>query len=208
MYGQHRIVTAIGFLAFLSPLTLLPGIGALFFHLTAPAHGGVDTAWSGHIHHMAPIVGFVIAATIQGAGQLVRWSNHLRIAQRPVLVVGALAGLGATIALAKPWMGYLELKPALSLKVPTEIAPEWKMIAAIPDDASVATDTHASLIIANRKHAYTYDESLADKRPGEGLNALDFILVRKAHKSWINTIQAAGGQAVDESKIYVLYDLR
>ena len=82
------------------------------------------------------------------------------------------------------------------------------MIAAIPDDASVATDTHASLIIANRKHAYTYDESLADKRPGEGLNALDFILVRKAHKSWINTIQAAGGQAVDESKIYVLYDLR
>ena len=26
-----------------SPLTLLPGIGALFF-TTAPAHGGVDTA--------------------------------------------------------------------------------------------------------------------------------------------------------------------
>jgi hypothetical protein len=196
------------FLAFLSPITLLPGFGALFFHLTAPAHGGVDTAWDGHIHHMAPIVGFLIAATIQGAGSLARWSIRLGRGQKVMLAMGSVIVLCSTVALARPWIGFLKIKPAVSLKMPTNVAPEWALIADLPSTVSVATDTHASVIIANRKHAFTYDESLADKRPGEGLKALDFILVRKQHRSWTELVQAANGVPVGETKTYVLYDLR
>ena len=197
------------FLALLSPLTMLPSLGALFFHLTAPPHGGVDTSWTGHIHHMAPIVGFVVAASIQSVGTLVRWSAHLPSTPRAVVLgLGGLAAAGATVMLARPWMSYLELQPALVLRAPQETAAEWAMIAKLPSDASVATDTHASLVIANRAEAFTYDESLADKRPGEGLDALDFILIRKTHKAWLTKVQQEGGQAVDESKTYVLFDLR
>ena len=196
------------FLAFLSPITLLPGLGALFFHLTAPAHGGVDTAWDGHIHHMAPIVGFVTAACIQGAGAATRWSSRLGKARSPALIIAAFACIGSTVALAKPWVSFLSLRPAIALQAPEVVAKEWALIAQLPQGASVATDTYASVVIANREHAYTYDESLADKRPGEGLEALDFILVRKQHRSWLDLIAAADGQPIGESQNYVLFDLR
>ena len=78
----------------------------------------------------------------------------------------------------------------------------------IPADAAVATDSHMSLIIANRAEAFTYDESLADKRPGEGLEALDFIVVNKGDRSWTEAIQLAGGAPVGETTEYELYDLR
>ena len=195
------------FLAFLSPITLLPGFGALFFHLTAPAHGGVDTAWDGHIHHMAPIVGFVIAACIQGVGTAYRWSKHLGKIQNAAVAVSAVAMVVSTVALAMPWTKFLGLQPSISLQYPNHVAEEWALIAELPTNASIATDTHASVIIANRKEAFTYDESLADKRPGEGLDALDYILVRKKHRSWLNLIAGANGTLIGETKTYLLFKL-
>jgi hypothetical protein len=196
------------FLALLSPLTAAPGLGALFFHLTAPAHGGVDTAWGGHIHHMAPVVGFVVAATIEGVGRVARWTRGWRLLRKPALILGG-AGLIITVGLAaKPWMAFLNLSPAIALERPTDIAPEWAFLEHIPDDAAVATDSHLSLIIANRAEAFTYDESLADKRPGKGLSAVDFIIVRKGDKSWREQVVLAKGKAVAETRLYELFDLR
>ena len=195
-------------LGFLSPLTILPGFGALFFHLTAPAHGGVDTTWTGHIHHMAPIVGFVIAATIEAVGRLMRWSTRLGRAGKAVIGLGGLGGLVATMILAAPWWNFLGLNFAIHLQQPENVAPEWALIEALPEGAAVGTDAKMSLIIANRRHAYTYDESLADKRPGEGLSALDFILVRKLDRSWVSLVQESGGKPIGETDRYELYDLR
>jgi hypothetical protein len=196
------------FLALLSPLTLVPGLAALFFHLTAPVHGGVDTTWTGHIHHMAPIIGFVVAAAIVGVGRLRLWSEHLGKAQGPAIWIAVGAATAATVALAIPWMGFLGLHPTAQLTRPTEVAPEWALMATVPPEAAVATDTHAALVIANRRHAFTYDESLADKRPGEGLSAVDFILVRKKHTSWMALVEDAKGKPVGESAQYVLFDVR
>lgn len=196
------------FLSLLSPLTLLPGLGALFFHLTAPAHGGVDTAWGGHIHHMAPVVGFVVAGSIEGAGRMCRWTGSWGRIRTGALWLGGLGILVSTVALARPWMVFLGLNPALTLEMPTQIAEEWALIDQIPADASVATDSHMSLIIANRAEAFTYDESLADKRPGEGLRALDFIIVRKGDRSWTEAVVLAGGKPIGETTAYELYDLR
>jgi len=201
-------VRPVHFLAFLSPLTILPGFGALFFHLTAPAHGGVDTSWTGHIHHMAPIVGFVIAATIESIGRIVRWSGGLGRVRTPALLVGGAACVVTTFMLASFWANYLDLKAAWKLEHPSEVAPEWAIIEALPPDAAIATDSKMSLVIANRKNAYTYDESLADKRPSEGLSALDFILVRKLDRSWVQLIQDADGKPVAETERYELYDVR
>ena len=115
---------------------------------------------------------------------------------------------GAYHEASRPRLGFLGLQPAVSLEAPDVVAKEWALIEQLPPDAAVATDTYASVVIANRQHAFTYDESLADKRPGEGLKALDYILVRKQHRSWIEMILAADGKAIGESKVYILFDLR
>jgi hypothetical protein len=196
------------FIALLNPLTLLPGLAAMFFHLTAPAHGGVDTAWSGHIHHMSPIVGFVLAGAIAGSGTLMRWTEGLGRRRNFVVGVSLMAATSATVILATPWMRFLGLQPAITLTQPAKIAPEWALMDTVPAQAAIATDTHASLLIANREHAYTYDESLADKRPGEGLEALDFILVRKQHVAWMTLVNEADAKSVGETQMYVLFDLR
>ena len=47
-----------------------------------------------------------------------------------------------------------------------------------------------------------------DKRPGEGLGALDFIIVRKGDRSWTEAVVLAGGKPVGETTAYELYDLR
>jgi uncharacterized membrane protein len=197
------------FLALLSPLTVLPAAGALFFHLTAPTHGGVDVTWGGHIHHMAPVVAFVVAASIDGLGRLVRFSGRLGRLRTPILILGAGAGLWATITLASPWMRFLHLSPAVTLTTPGEAAPEWALIDKLPKDARVATDTRMSLVIARRRYAYTYDESLPEKRPNEGLDAVDYILVRKRDRDWVALIeQAPGAIPVDTTKDYTLYHLQ
>ena len=198
------------FLALLSPLSVLPAAGILFFHLTAPAHGGVDTTWDGHIHHMAPVIAFIVAASLISIGRLVRLTTRMGQARPYILGAAGCALLVVTGMLAKPWMNYLGLSPAITLNAPSpdEIAPEWALMADVPAGASVASDIHMSVVISNRRHAYTYDESLRDKRPGEGLNALDFILVRKLDRSWVATTQEAGGIPVGETPDYELYDLR
>jgi uncharacterized membrane protein len=198
------------FLAVLAPITLLPAVGIFFFHLTAPEHGGVDTTWDGHIHHMAPVIAFIVASTMIGIGRIVRFTTRMGRFRSHVLSIAGAGLLVVTAMLAKPWMNYLGLSPAVTLSSPAPnlIAPEWALMADIPTDVSVATDSHMSVVISNRKHAYTYDESLRDKRPGEGLSALDFILVRKLDRSWVATIQEAGGVPVGETPDYELYDLR
>ena len=202
------LIRPVHFLAFLSPLTVLPGFGALFFHLTAPAHGGVDTSWTGHIHHVAPIVGFVIAATIESTGRLLRFSQRFEKFHTPILAIGGVAGVITTAILGSYWAAYLQLNVDWRLRTPENIAPEWALIEDLPKHASIATDAKMSLVIANRKHAYTYDESLADKRPGEGLAALDFILVRKLDRSWVRLIQESNGKPIAETEYYELYDVR
>ena len=196
------------FLAVLSPITVAPSIGALFFHLTAPAHGGVDTMWGGHIHHMAPVVGFVSAASIEGVGRLVGWSKRWGRMNRILLGVGGIAIGTITVMAARPWMSFLNLSPSFHLQTPQSIAEEWSFLDHIPPDASVATDSHLSLLIANRKEAFTYDESLADKRPGQGLAAVEFIILRKGDRSWREQVNANGGRPVAETRLYELFDLR
>ena len=198
----------IQFIAVLSPVTLAPSLGALFFHLTAPAHGGVDTTWSGHIHHMAPIVGFVAAASIEAVGRLSRWLRRWSRAKPLLIGTTALAVTAVSVIAARPWMAFLNLSPSMSLTMPSTVADEWTFLEHIPEDAAVATDSHLSLLIANRAEAFTYDESLADKRPGQGLQAVDFIILRKGDKSWRKQVEASGGQPVAETRLYELFDLR
>ena len=197
------------FIALLNPLALLPALGGMFFHLTAPSHGGVDAHWRGHIHHMAPVAIFLVVASIDGVGMLVKWSGRAGRWRRALLIIGGLIGLGVTIGLARPWMSFLNLQPSLWPSTEVERAPEWELAEQIPPDAIAATDTWASLTIANRRYAYTYDESFRDKLPGKGIEALDWILVNKKDRKWLRAAtRRPGAEVMGESDAYVLVKLR
>ena len=197
------------FLALLNPAALLPALGGMFFHLTAPAHGGVDAHWRGHIHHMAPVALFLVVATIDGIGMLVKASVRAGKWRAYLLAIAGLGALATTIALARPWMSFLDLKPQIWPLATIERAPEWDLAEQIPVDAVAATDTWASLTIANRRYAYTYDESLRDKLPGAGIEALDWILVNRRDRKWLRAATAASGaEIMGESEDYVLVKLR
>lgn len=197
------------FLAVLSPASLLPALGGMFFHLTAPAHGGVDAHWRGHIHHMAPVALFLIVATIDSVGLLVKASRRTGRWRTPLLAISGAAGLAVTITLARPWMNYMGLSLQLWPTASVERVPEWDLADMIPADAIAATDTWASLTIANRRQAYTYDESLRDKLPGAGIEALEWILVNRKDRKWLKAAtQATGAEIMGESQDYVLVKLR
>lgn len=198
-------------LALLAPLTLLPILGTLVFHLSAPPHGGVDVQWLGHIHHMAPTCAFAAAAAIEGAGRLLSaLSARLPApARAPALLLAAAIALAVAAGACAPWLRYLQITPSLSPARPdVPEAPEWALIAQIPPDATVAADVHTSLIISSRPTSFTYDESLEDKRPGAGLSAVQYLLVKKADTGWNRKARAVPGYArVGETEDYVLYSL-
>ena len=198
------------FLAVLNPVALMPALGGMFFHLTAPSHGGVDAHWRGHIHHMAPVALFLIVATIDGVGVLVRASVRTGRWRKGLLVAAGLGALGVQVVLARPWMAFLGVQPALWPASSTvSEAPEWALAAQIPAEAVAATDTWASLTIANRRYAYTYDESLRDKLPGAGVEALDWIMVRRSDPTWLRAATSApGAEIVGETEDYVLVRLK
>lgn len=195
-------------LALLAPLTLLPALGALFIHLTAPAAGGVDAVWTGHIHHMAPVAAFAAAGAIDGVGvvsrllgRLPRYALHARL-----LGLGALVALWA--ALGPLWMNATRVHPRIFPSFGANrppVAPEWSLLAEIAQGATVATDRTGSLLVAGRRGAYTYDESMADKLRGRGLDAMDYVLLPVQDRGLAERVQSLGGTEVARAGRYALF---
>lgn len=196
-------------LALLSPLTTFPALGALFFHLTAPSQGGIDTQWTGHIHHMAPVATFLIAGCIDGIGLIERGIRRLpkfRPLVRLTLLSIAIAWIWRKMTL---WLAFLHLTPTLSTPtadVPSR-APEWALAAQVPEGATVATDNYASLTLSTRTGSYTYTESLADKTHGRGLDMVEYAMIRTNDTTWVGGAVNAGATVIDKTDKYTLYKM-
>ncbi|MBM4390562.1 MAG: DUF2079 domain-containing protein [Deltaproteobacteria bacterium] len=197
-------------LALLAPVTLLPALGTIFLHLAAPAQGGVDVVWSGHIHHMAPVVAAVVAASIDGAGVVsrlvARLPRHVNLARGVALVAFGLA-----IALLGPlWMKATRVDPQLG-RWPTASRPPahaaWALAEQVPPGATVATDRQGSLLVAGRAGSFTYDESLADKLRGRSISALDYVLVPTWDLGTLRQATDLGGAELSRAGGYALVKL-
>lgn len=199
------------FLAVLAPSAWLPALGPLFFHLTAPADGGVDTNFSHHVHHMAPVAAFVIAGAILGLGFLNSLMERLLKSKIWIMRLGVailIAGVGWTYT--APWLSRFRITPRLTLSVPLDRppAPQWILAAKAPRDAIIATDAASSLTVSSRRESYTYDESLSDKAPRKGLKAVEWLMVRRAHTPWITLAKAwPGAEVKGEAGEYILFHL-
>jgi hypothetical protein len=209
------------FVGLLSPLVLAPAAGALLVHLTTPEGSGIDVQWSRHIHHMAPVAAFFVAAAIDAAGVAGSfvWPAPGRPRWRALVGdrsptpaaaawVAVAALLVATVAMAGPWQKSLALHPRArpGLAADARERPEWALVASIPAGARIATDPAGALLLVRFRESWTYGESLEEKTRA-GLSGLDYVLVNKRHARVLAEAEALGGTTVSTTTAYALVRL-
>ena len=169
-----------GGLGLLAPLVALPGAALTLFHMAIPGGHGIDRSWGGHCHHLAPAVPFLVLASIDGAGRLVRALLRAPGGRwvRRALVGAALVGLSVGVSAgARGFAARQNVRLALLPLNPTWVHPAWDLIAALPEDAVPAVPKDLAPAVADRRVAYTIDGSLSNKAPEAGLGAATHALV-------------------------------
>ena len=211
-----RFFEPVSWMGLLAPLSLLPALGPLFFHLTAPADGGVDTVFTDHIHHMAPVAACLLVATVDGFGLLARGLARLGRVGHALVWLTILAVAWVGVKNLGPWLTSFELRPQWTATAPAPdpnrpswpTAEAWRLAALAPPTAPIATDVRASLTVSTRLTAYTYDESLRDKAPRTGMRGITHLLVRREHQAWVALAAAwPGATVLGEGREYTLYHL-
>lgn len=213
----HFLVPTTG-LAVLSPVVALPGAGALLVHLTTPNGSGIDADWRGHIHHMAPVATFFVAASIDGlshlgavafpAGTRTRWQAYLDgrgAVPRWALLLVLATVVGVYAVHTRSWVRMLALSPTANpnLEASRRLRPEWAIVAGVPENAVIATDPDGALFVAGFRRSYTYGESLAEKSR-LGLRELDYLLVRRRDTTVLGEAVQLGGTVLAETTQYQL----
>jgi hypothetical protein len=169
-----------GGLGLLAPLVALPGAALTLFHMAIPGGHGIDRSWGGHCHHLAPAVPFLVLASIDGAGRILRLLGRAPGGRwvRRFLVGAAALGLAAwTADGARSFAVRQNLRATLRPLNPAWVHPAWDLIASLPADAVPVVPKDLAPTVADRRVAYTIDGSLGNKAPDAGLGAATHALV-------------------------------
>ena len=190
----------VGFLALFSPTTLLAGLAMLVMHMTVPDGNGIDRRWAAHAHHMAPVMAFVVVATILGSARLLRlirgeawlgWIRRDNAARKPqspgraglALAVAAAAVLAIWGAIYyAAWSERFNLVRAWTASRPRWFHPAWALMRRLPNEAVPVVSMDLAIIASNFSTSYTYEESLWDKAGGKGLGAATHLVVDARHQ--------------------------
>ena len=207
------ICAPVGLLALLSPVTALPGATLLLMHMTVPDGNGVDRAWFGHAHHMAPVLVFFLVATIEGAGRLLRWLAAPRLGRwKPALGplgpgLASLVGIGLfawSLCWVRAWGDGFHLIWSWRARQPAWEHPSWTLARRLPADAVPVVSVGDALAVADRTQSYTWEESLHDKGHGRGLGVATHLLVPRELTSIVAWGMAMpGAHVVDQADGYI-----
>ncbi|MEE2749920.1 MAG: DUF2079 domain-containing protein [Myxococcota bacterium] len=190
----------IGFLCLAAPLWAAPGAALVLLHMTVPWGHGVDRDWGAHVHHMAPILPFFVAATIHGLARVLRFIrttklNSLSRSSRKGLSVAVCMGLFSYAALwDRDWAAHYRLIPSLSSLAPDYTHPAWILARQLDLKDVPIVSKKLSLAVSARERSYTWDDSLHEKAPGEGLSVGTHLIVDQRNKpvvSWAMQMKAA-----------------
>ncbi|MCK6505032.1 DUF2079 domain-containing protein [Myxococcota bacterium] len=198
----------VGLLALASPLTLLPGAGLLLMHMTVPYNNGIDHFWSGHAHHVAPLLPFVLVATIEGLGRLVALAGRWRPRGHPVGATLAAVATALLLAHAASWTwtwgtGF-HLAWSWRPWTPPYEHPAWTLARRLPAEAVPVVSVRHAVVVSDRRTSYTWEESLHDKARGRGLGAATHLIAPASLAevtAW--ALSMDGAQVVDEAEGYV-----
>jgi hypothetical protein len=203
------IFVPLGILALFSPLTLLAALGLVVLHMTVPGGHGVDRSWAGHSHHMGPIMGFMLPATIEGTARALRLLpfDHPRL-QRAKIVLPIALGLGLGgygLSCYGSWAKDFNLRSTLVPVAPQWTNPAWRLIEQVPEGEVPIVSRITASVAANRDEAYTVDGSLPYKQEMRGLAAGTWMLVDTRQQGMLNRAQSMpGAEVIDQDGPYVL----
>jgi len=186
-----------GLVALLGIEGVLPAAALVFLHMTVPVGHGVDRAWSGHAHHMAPAAGMMAVAASLAFARLIRWTTPKRGRKRPVLHLTWAVGLSVVA-----WQGWSEFAERQNFRVtstaqsPEWVHPAWRLARKLPDDAVPITSKDLSPVVSSFSESYTYDGSLRSKAKMQGLAAGTHMIVDTRQ-----SLVAQWGMAMREAKV-------
>lgn len=178
----------------LNPMPMLVSGALALFHMSIPAGHAVDRSWVGHSHHVAPGLAFGVVASIGGASWLLSKVAALRVSGTARLA--GIAGLFVLLFLTiYTRFGVFSQKNALLLGrySPAWTHPAWALAAQLPPTAIPIVPVRLSLVVADRRVAYTLNGSLRNKAPGLGLAAGTHALIDNREPDTLRRVQSMPG---------------
>jgi hypothetical protein len=168
----------LGLVALLAPELILPGVALVFLHMTIPWGHGVDRSWGGHIHHMGPALPFFVAGAIVGTSRLVAWTRRFWTVPRPATVLLSSTALLFSLNWDLNWSNYYNLRLNWTSTQPTYTHPVWTLVQdhLTPEDVPIVS-SRLSLAVSARTRSFSFDESLFDKAPNQGLTVGTHLIV-------------------------------
>jgi len=198
----------LGGLALLAPELVLPAVGLIAMHMTVPYGHGVDRTWGGHCHHMAPAAGFLFSAIAVGGGRLLRQARRLPLpgwGQQAAMAAVAAGLLGWTGSHWQSWADTYNLVVSWKAERPVWRHPAWALVHQLPDDAIPIASRQVSIAISNRRASYTFEESLMEKAPRQGLAAGTHLIVDTRREQVVNWgMSMPGAEVVAEATPFAL----
>jgi len=191
-----------GLVALLGVEGLVPACALVFLHMTVPVGHGVDRAWSGHAHHMAPAAGLMAIACSLAFGRLIRWTSPS--VHRRRVAVHLAWGVALAVLAWQGWKPFAEeqnFRVTASVLAPEWVHPAWRLAKKLPADARPIASKDLSPTISNFSVSYTFDGSLRSKAKMEGLAAGTHMLVdtrQNAVVSWAMNMPGATVVARDD----------
>jgi hypothetical protein len=196
----------LGLLALLAPELILPGVALIFLHMTIPWGHGVDRSWGGHIHHMGPVLPFFIAGAILGSCRLINWIQGIKKRPRNSTAILCSAFLVFGLNWTHNWAQYYRLRVSPVAIEPVYTHPAWSLVQdhLSPEDIPIIS-SRLALAVSARKQSFTYDESLFEKAPQQGLGAGTHLIVDQRNTTVVDWGMAmTGATQVDNSGPYLL----
>jgi hypothetical protein len=196
----------IGLVAILAPELLLPGIALVFLHMTIPWGHGVDRSWGGHIHHMGPALPFFITAAIVGSSRLLTRLKQVKNLPRHSTAILCSAALVFALNWSLNWAQYYRLRLGFGATPPAYTHPVWGLVQdnLSADDIPIIS-SRLALAVSSRERSFTFDESLLDKAPTQGLGAGTHLIADQRNTQLIQwALKMTGAKEVDSAGPYVL----
>ena len=176
---------------------VLPAVALVFLHMTVPVGHGVDRAWSGHSHHMAPAAGLLAVAATLAFGRLIRWTSPARGPRRAGVHLAWAIGL-AVVA----WQGFQPFAEEQNFRLTTKVLtpewvhPAWRLARKLPADAIPVSSKDLSPAVSSFSVSYSYDGSLRTKAKMEGLSAATHMIVDTRQGSVTQWAMAMSGAKI------------
>ena len=192
------LLVPVGLVGLLSPLPAAVGALLILLHMTVPTGQGVDRSWTGHCHHLAPLAGFLLVAGVEGAGRLLRALAALPLGRLRPLLIGALC-LGGLVYGVEQYALFARqqnLRVSLLPQAPVWTHPIWELVAQVPPGAGLLVSRVDAIAASSRPDGWTFDDSLGEKRPRQGLGVGTYMAVQDKYTCAVAGAMAMSGATV------------